>query len=178
MLAGEESVHQQYMNHFRHYDPLKPYLFRGNNQAIAGLDPVIFADNNHYYYDFMLPNKQRDITEIFIRQRKNIVAGVSLIRDTPFTHAERGRLRAALPLLEIVAQDLLRERLPQRPVLTLTAKELEIVNLVREGDSNKRIALKLGISLATVKTHLRNIFAKTNISSRTELVAGGFYTYG
>ncbi|TWY26312.1 helix-turn-helix transcriptional regulator, partial [Serratia marcescens] len=38
---------------------------------------------------------------------------------------------------------------------------------------NKRIALKLGISLSTVKTHMRNIFAKTDVVNRTELVAGG-----
>ncbi|WP_411752759.1 response regulator transcription factor, partial [Serratia sp. (in: enterobacteria)] len=54
----------------------------------------------------------------------------------------------------------------------------EIVNMVREGASNKRIALKLGISLSTVKTHMRNIFAKTAVVNRTELVSSGFIAYG
>jgi DNA-binding CsgD family transcriptional regulator len=78
-----------------------------------------------------------------------------------------------LPLLEVLSRDLL----PDRDVLLFTAKEQEIVNLVREGASNKRIAIKLGISLSTVKTHLRNIFAKTNTINRTELVSNGFYAH-
>ncbi|PMC22315.1 helix-turn-helix transcriptional regulator [Klebsiella aerogenes] len=53
----------------------------------------------------------------------------------------------------------------------LTAKEREIVGMVREGASNKLIARQLDISLSTVKTHLRNIFAKTEVVNRTELVS-------
>ncbi|SUI39554.1 CsgBAC operon transcriptional regulatory protein [Serratia marcescens] len=79
-----------------------------------------------------------------------------------------------LPLIELATRDLL----PDSEAQLLTAKEQEIVNLVREGASNKRIALKLGISLSTVKTHMRNIFAKTDVVNRTELVAGGFLAHG
>lgn len=43
--------------------------------------------------------------------------------------------------------------------------------MVREGASNKLIARRLDISLSTVKTHLRNIFAKTEVVNRTELVS-------
>ncbi|EBY0478839.1 DNA-binding response regulator, partial [Salmonella enterica subsp. enterica serovar Kentucky] len=53
----------------------------------------------------------------------------------------------------------------------LTAKEREIVGMVCEGASNKLIARQLNISLSTVKTHLRNIFAKTEVINRTELVS-------
>jgi len=51
----------------------------------------------------------------------------------------------------------------------LTSRELEIVTAVVEGGSNKDIAVKLGISLQTVKHHLTNIFDKTGASSRLEL---------
>ncbi len=43
--------------------------------------------------------------------------------------------------------------------------------MVSEGASNKLIARQLDISLSTVKTHLRNIFAKTEVVNRTELVS-------
>lgn len=52
----------------------------------------------------------------------------------------------------------------------LTSREREIMNLVAEGDSNKRIAEKLFLSELTVKTHLKNIFKKMNVSNRTQAI--------
>ena len=169
-----DSTHQQYLEHFQQIDPMKPANFHQQDITMVNMTPAAIANNRHYYHEFMLPNHMRDMTEIFIRQRKRIIAGVSLIRDTAFTEQERSRLRAILPLIELATRDLL----PDTETQLLTAKEQEIVNMVREGASNKRIALNLGISLSTVKTHMRNIFAKTAVVNRTELVSSGFLAHG
>lgn len=52
----------------------------------------------------------------------------------------------------------------------LTDRELEVLQLLAHGKSNKEIGAKLFISEFTVKGHLRSIFTKLNVLSRTEAI--------
>lgn len=52
----------------------------------------------------------------------------------------------------------------------LSNRESEVVKLLLEGKSNKLIASALGISDRTVEFHLKNIYTKSQVSSRTELI--------
>ena len=54
---------------------------------------------------------------------------------------------------------------------SVTDRELEVLTLLARGKSNKEISTILNISESTVKTHLRNIFTKLNVLSRTEAIA-------
>jgi len=51
----------------------------------------------------------------------------------------------------------------------LSTRENEIARLVAHGLSNDEVAKKLHISVETVKSHLKHIFQKLNVSNRTEL---------
>lgn len=52
----------------------------------------------------------------------------------------------------------------------LSDREVDILTLVATGQGNKEIARQLAISEETVKTHMKSIFAKLNVSDRTHAV--------
>jgi len=52
----------------------------------------------------------------------------------------------------------------------LTGRELDVLTLLARGKSNKEIGVNLYISETTVKSHLRSIFTKLNVLSRTEAI--------
>jgi DNA-binding NarL/FixJ family response regulator len=62
------------------------------------------------------------------------------------------------------------ERLGEEPVGALSERETEVVVLAARGLPNARIAEELGISEATVKRHLANVYQKIGVRSRSEAV--------
>ncbi len=52
----------------------------------------------------------------------------------------------------------------------ISKRELEVLRLLASGLSNKKIMEELFLSLSTVKTHIRNIYSKLNVHSRTEVI--------
>jgi two-component system, NarL family, nitrate/nitrite response regulator NarL len=58
---------------------------------------------------------------------------------------------------------------PEKRTFGLTPRELEVVQCIVEGCSNKDIAKQFNISEETVKRHLSNTFDKTGVSTRLEL---------
>lgn len=53
----------------------------------------------------------------------------------------------------------------------LTSREMEILKLVVDGMGNKLIARRLGIAVGTVKSHMKSIFDKLDVESRTQAIA-------
>ena len=68
-----------------------------------------------------------------------------------------------------MADDLRRKEAEQMD--TLTKRELEVLNLVSVGMTNKAIGQQLFIETQTVKNHVHNILDKLNLQNRTEAVA-------
>ncbi len=54
------------------------------------------------------------------------------------------------------------------PAGLLTAKEVQILQLIAEGKTNKEIAAVHFIEISTVKTHINNIYSKLSLTSRKE----------
>ena len=60
---------------------------------------------------------------------------------------------------------------PERLVEDLSVRELEVLQLIAEGLTNREIATRLFVSLNTVKAHTRNIYGKLGVHNRTQAVA-------
>ncbi|PTT14524.1 DNA-binding response regulator [Microbacterium sp. HMWF026] len=59
----------------------------------------------------------------------------------------------------------------REPRVTLSAREIEVLQLVSRGASNAEVAARLHITDATVKSHLAHVFSKLGVTSRTAAVA-------
>ncbi|MFC1871755.1 LuxR C-terminal-related transcriptional regulator [Chloroflexota bacterium] len=70
---------------------------------------------------------------------------------------------SVLPLEGVVA--------PSSLVEPLSERELEVLQLIADGMSNREIAEKLIIGEGTVKTHINNIYGKLDVQSRTQAIA-------
>jgi DNA-binding CsgD family transcriptional regulator len=92
-----------------------------------------------------------DELQSLLRTRGRYCGRVTTIHHTPV----RG-----LTLLEIRMRSALE---------SLTPRELAVATAFGEGQSHKTIALRFGISPATVRHYLRTIYAKTNVSNKAEL---------
>lgn len=99
----------------------------------------------------------------------DLLARVSALGGGPPTPAYLQRLLAAL------AQPGQKPRPAPRPVAAtlveaLSPRELDIVRLLAEGRSNAALAEALALSPTTVKWHLKNVYAKLGVGSRTQAV--------
>jgi two-component system nitrate/nitrite response regulator NarP len=61
--------------------------------------------------------------------------------------------------------------LNENPLSTLTRRELEVLSDLASGRTNKQIARDLEVSLNTVKFHVRNLFQKLGVNSRSQAIA-------
>jgi len=120
------------------------------------------------------------------RARTELLYGEWLRRERRRTDA-RGHLRNALEIFRTLGAAPWAERAEAElratgetarkrdvsAVETLTPQELQIAGLVTEGLTNKEIAAQLFLSPRTVDYHLRKVFTKLGIASRSELIRDG-----
>ncbi len=98
-----------------------------------------------------------------------------LTKDRPFDEVVEGVRAAALGEILFAPSELQRLLLEResrpRPLEPLTARELEVLQLLAEGASTTQASDQLGISSATLRAHVQAILRKLGAHSRLEAVA-------
>ncbi len=82
------------------------------------------------------------------------------------------RLLAVFPVAEPEQLERTSSHIPETELIEpLSERELEVLELIAEGLTNREIASRLFLSLNTVKAHTRNVYGKLGVHSRTHAVA-------
>jgi DNA-binding NarL/FixJ family response regulator len=79
-------------------------------------------------------------------------------------------IRAVYSRRRVISPDIAQQLALHAPEERLTDREVEVLKLVAEGQSNKQIAWQLSLSIETVKSHLKSIFEKFEVDDRTHAV--------
>jgi DNA-binding CsgD family transcriptional regulator len=170
----------EYRERFHRLDPCHPRRFGGGGETLVRLrdllEPGSFV-RSEYYRDFFRRIGVRHEVELFLHDRGRIVAGLSLLRSPrrgEYADREIDALTQARPFVELAISGLLHPRSLDAILaadFALTDREIEVVRRLVAGARNEEIAKALFVSLPTVKTHLRHVFDKMDVRSRTELAA-------
>jgi DNA-binding CsgD family transcriptional regulator len=130
-------------------------------EAIEALDVVRPLDRARiqlHYGEHLRRERRRIDARVHLR---DAVEGFERLGAAPWAQRAGRELRAT------------GETARKRDVSTLaelTPQELQVARLVGEGATNKAVAAQLYVSPKTVEYHLRKVFAKLGIASRTELI--------
>ncbi|MGA6163854.1 response regulator [Amycolatopsis magusensis] len=100
-----------------------------------------------------------------------------LLKDAPtaeLLRAVRAAAKGESVLSPAVAVKLLGQMRQPAPKNTLTKREMEVLELVADGATNRMAAAKLFISEASIKTHLLHIYAKLEVRDRAAAVGEAY----
>lgn len=174
------SMHRQYLESFYQLDPLYPTQFSDLEDTVVKMNDLVSTHdrfNHPYYTDFLSPWGVRDIIELFLRVDDRLVAGFALFTSKEQPEIGSADLKKAAQLQHFMQFAL--EQALESPQQTnfdafceryhLTPKERLVVELALKGLPNKTIANDLNCGLATIKTHLQNIFSKLDVNSKREI---------
>jgi len=178
--STEFRIHQT----FHSYDQLK------ENLEIKGCDILIldlcFAEDNAL--DLIVPLKEKNSglkivihttfedTETIIRALGLGVQGY-LTKNRSYDllcHELKSVMMGGAPLTKLVAEHLTAIFEKEKSNINLSPREIEILDLISLGFTYQEIADDLEISPLTVRTHIRNIYEKLNVNSKSEALLKGY----
>jgi DNA-binding CsgD family transcriptional regulator len=191
-LAVPASVREAYLARYFELDPVLGLMARRLAQPLfadpkrrgqwssedgAPAEPAVYGENfRRYRNEFLLPNHFYHHVGFCVQSADGRTVALDFhrgSRSSPFGPLERARARLVAAYLHarIGAKWPHGASSTAQPDVALTNREAQVAEAVAIGLTNKQVAEKLGISVRTVENHLRSIFAKCNVATRTRLAA-------
>lgn len=183
------TVTDAYLSHFHRFDPALALLdqstFHNNPHSGPAAYPLLpnksagvaaNANFQRYHHEFLLPNGLVHHAGFLLQDRQGERAWLFNFHRRAAA-PDFGKLELARARL--ISSCLQGQALAQRPdagvkqgadLHLLSSRERDICATLARGLANKQISARLGISPRTVENHLRNIYSKLRLSSRTQLL--------
>lgn len=140
----------------------------------SGIEIIQAIDKNHLDCEAMVISGFQDEHNVF----KALEAGAKSYihkqdKNQKITDAILTMIAGGAPISPVIARMMLQkfkaaEAVPLPLPEALTQRQIKILKLVSQGFSSKEIAAQLSISYYTVTTHIKNIYSKLQVNSRTE----------
>lgn len=182
----DDAVIKKYIEQYYDMDYLK-YLYEFATDTTVYKDTEILEDNirlqTDFYRKFLKPSNIPYGCGILLIRNHRILAVMNLFRSEnlgDFSEKDMYILNILKKHLEnMVCKAVQREMQPEMTeecyvkaaeTYELTKRETEILQLLCKGLSNNEICDVLSVSLSTVKKHVYNLYLKTAVNSRTQLV--------
>lgn len=174
-----EEFHRLYLGGMFKFDPLhmsRMAAWPGGVAHIGEASVGVGQSAASHYGRFLRRFQAVDTLELILRRSGRIEAGISVMWTEADELSKPRQLRVAADLQRYI--EFTFERIggsgrakSHATQSRLTAREIEIVDLLCRGCTNQEIADRIDIRLSTVKTHLLHVFEKLGVETRTELVA-------
>jgi DNA-binding CsgD family transcriptional regulator len=184
------AVREAYLGRYFELDPVRRLVARRLARPVFA-DPVRRDQRSseervvtnreefsRYRREFLLPNRFYHHLGFYVQDSMRRILALDFHRPqgaSPFNDLEHARARVVAAYLhaEAGAKPFARGSSDAPCALdgALSNREAQVAHAVATGLSNKQVAESLGISVRTVENHLRSIFAKLGVTTRTRLAA-------
>jgi DNA-binding NarL/FixJ family response regulator len=143
--------------------------------GISGINGIKILKRNYPGINIIMLTVYNDSTRIF----NSLCAGASgyLLKNTPLEEIKKAIEEldsGGAPMSPEIARKVVEYFNPKKAgnyQSALTSKENEIVNFMVDGLSYKMIADRMGISIDTVRFHIKNIYRKLHVNSKGEVIS-------
>lgn len=142
--------------------------------GMSGISGIKIIKEKYSQIDIIMLTIHNDPHKIF----QSLCAGATgyLLKSTPFAEIKRSIedvYAGGAPMSPQIARKVIEYFHPQKPELPespLTAKEKEVVMGLVDGLSYKMIADKMGVSIETVRTHIKHIYSKLHVHCKADVI--------